>query len=139
LAKGLVLDPDSYRQLGYAIAERIEADHGLLKQLRSEVRPLRSAVRRIQPRSTTAVSLVGTDGGNNKVEFDPFLIQIIRVVDSNNEELCLEAISPTTDVATLSRRQFGANDQPVTALGEVMSYYRRCDGMLRQVLYKPAQ
>jgi hypothetical protein len=117
-----VLDPDSHRQLGQAIAERIEADHGLLEQLRSEIRPLRSAVRRIQPRTTTAVSLVGTDGGNNKVEFDPFLIQIIRVVDSNNEELCLEAISPTTNVALLSRQQFDASGEPSTALGYMMAY-----------------
>lgn len=80
MTEGLVLDPDSHRQLGHAIAERIESDHGLLERSRSEIRPLRSAVRRIHPRSTTAVSLVGTDGGNNKVEFDSFLIQIIRVV-----------------------------------------------------------
>ena len=36
---------------------------------------------RIQPRTTTSISLVGTDGGNNKIQYDPFLIQLIRVVE----------------------------------------------------------
>jgi hypothetical protein len=116
-----VLDPDSYQKLGDSIAERIEADHDMLDQLRREIRPLRSSVRLIQPRTSTAIALVGTDGGNNKVEFDPFLIQIIRVVDSNREELCLEAISPTTDVDELGRRQFDSDGNPITAMGEMMS------------------
>ena len=82
------------------IGARIEADYDLLRQLREEIRPLRSSVRRIQPRNTTSISLVGTDGGNNRIQFDPFLLQLVRVVDSSNNEYCLEAVTPTTDVSS---------------------------------------
>src|SRR2546423_1404178 len=77
------------------ISARVVEDRAVLDELRAEIRPLRTAVRRILPRTTTAISLVGTDGGNNAIPFDPFLIQIIRVVDSSNNEYCLEVISPS--------------------------------------------
>ena len=72
------------------------------------------------PRTTTAISLVAADGGNNRIQFDPFLVQVIRVVDSSNNQLCLEAVTPTTSVATLSKKQFGHDGMPATALGHLM-------------------
>jgi len=80
----------------------IWAPHDILDELRAEIQPLKSATRRIQPRSTTAISLVGTDGGNNRIEFDPFMVQLIRVVDSSNNEYCLEAVTPTTDLRVVN-------------------------------------
>jgi hypothetical protein len=71
---------------------------------------------------TTSISLVGTDGGNNQLQFDPFLVQLIRVVDSSNNEHCLEAISPTTPIESLAARQFSADGLPSTALGEMMAF-----------------
>src|SRR6266852_4543806 len=114
-----MLEAESHAKLRVEIAERIRADRRLLDQLRTEIRPLKSETRRIQARSTTSISLVGTDGGNNALQFDPFLVQLIRVVDSSNNEYCLEAITPSTSVTRLGAAQFSA-DQPVTALGELM-------------------
>src|ERR1043165_4479132 len=101
-----MIDPATQNQLKQAINECIGADQGVLDALREEIRPLRSQTRRIQPRATTSISLVGTDGGNNQLQFDPFLVQLIRVVDSSNNEYCLEAISPTTPIDALGRRHF---------------------------------
>jgi hypothetical protein len=117
---GPMIEPESHEKLRREIAERIEADRGLLDALRAEVRPLRSEVRRIQPRATTSISLVGTDGGNNSIQFDPFLVQLIRVVDSSNNEYCLEAITPTTSVSALSRAQFRTDGFPSSPLGDMM-------------------
>jgi hypothetical protein len=117
-----MIEPQSHEQLKQEIAARMLEDRALLDQLRSEVRPLRSEARLIQPRNTTAVSLVGTDGGNNSLQFDPFLVQLIRVVDSSNNEYCLEAITPTTNVANLSAKQFNSDGSPKTALGTMMKY-----------------
>lgn len=117
-----MLQPESHEELKREIAERIVEDKGILDDLRDEIRPLRSNVRRIQPRTTTSISLVGTDGGNNKLQFDPFLVQLIRVVDSSNNEYCLEAITPTTSITSLSRKQFNASGAPITAMGKMMSF-----------------
>jgi hypothetical protein len=117
-----MIDPASQDQLREVIADCISSDRGVLDALREEIRPLKSATRRIQPRVTTSISLVGTDGGNNQLEFDPFLIQLIRVVDSSNNEYCLEVVSPTTPIQKLNECQFDANGSPRTALGEMMAF-----------------
>jgi len=117
-----MIDPASQAQLREAIADCIGSDQGVLDALREEIYPLKSATRRIQPRATTSISLVGTDGGNNQLQFDPFLIQLVRVVDSSNNEYCLEAVSPTTPVQKLNERQFAADGAARTALGEMMAF-----------------
>ena len=117
-----MLDLQSHIALKVEIRKQIDRDMRVLESLRDEVKPLRSTVRRIQPRSTTSISLVGTDGGNNRIQFDPFLVQLVRVVDSSNNEYCLEAITPTTSVSELSRMQFDENDEPSTPLGKLMEY-----------------
>ncbi len=117
-----MIDPATQQKLKQAIAECIEADKGVLDQLRSEIGPLKDVVKRIQPRTTTSISLVATDGGNNQLQFDPFLVQVVRVVDSSNNEYCLEAVSPTSPIDALSRRQFNADGSAATPLGEMMLY-----------------
>ncbi len=117
-----MFDPSTQAQLKQAIADCIISDQGILHELREEIRPLRQQTKRIQPRATTSISLVGTDGGNNQLQFDPFLVQLIRVVDSSNNEYCLEAISPTTPIEVLGRRHFDKHGEPISALGEMMKY-----------------
>jgi len=117
-----MIEPQSYLQLKHEIVESISADRGLLAQLRDEIRPLRNEVRPIYSRNATSISLVATDGGNMSLQFDPFLVQIIRIVDSSNHEYCLEAVTPTTRISSLSAKQFHADGTPCTALGAMMAY-----------------
>ena len=115
-----MLDPQEIPELRTRMRERAEQDRRILETLREEVRSLKSAVKRIAPRSATSLSLVASDGGNNKIHFDPFLMQIVRVVDSFGQQLCLDVVSPTTDTDELSARQFDGKSQPQTALGHMM-------------------
>lgn len=115
-----MIDPESIDALREQVASSISADRRVLDELREEVRGLKSGTRRIQPRTTTAISLVGTDGGNNRIEYDPFMVQLIRVVDSSNNEYCLEAITPTTDRRLLNERHVTSDGKPLTALGRLM-------------------
>lgn len=116
-----MIDPQTHKDLKNEILERILSDKEILENLRSEIRAVKSAVKRIQPRATTSISLVGTDGGNNQLQFDPFMVQIVRVVDSSNNQLCLEVITPTSDSSQLSRKHI-EGDTAHTALGEMMKY-----------------
>lgn len=116
-----MLDSDSHERLSLEIRRQVESDRNILNQLRAEVSPLVSQTRRISPRSATSISLVAADGGNNQLRFDPFLVQLVRVVDSSNNEYCLEAVSPTMSVSALSARQFADPEHP-TALGRLMRY-----------------
>jgi hypothetical protein len=116
-----VIDQDTYLHLKSEIALRTAADRALLDKLRADVRPLVGSTRRIHPRAATSISLVATDGGNNSVRFDPFMLQVVRVVDSNDNELCLEVVTPTTPIFELDARQFDGNGQPISSLGRLMA------------------
>lgn len=116
-----MLDPASQSDLREAITHQIMEDDGVLDELRSEIRPLLRDTRRIGARSATSISLVAADGGNNQLRFDPFLVQLVRVVDSSNNEYCLEVVSPTMSTAALSARQF-EHPQGPTALGRLMLF-----------------
>ncbi len=117
-----MIDPASQAQLKGAITDCIGTDRQVLDALREEIHSLRSATRQIRPRATTSISLVAADGGNNQLQFDPFLIQLVRVVDSSNNEYCLEVVSPTTPVEKLDARQFAPDGATRTALGAMMAF-----------------
>jgi len=117
-----MIDPASQAQLKGAVAECVKTDRDVLDALREEIRVLKGSTHLIQPYSATSISLVATDGGNNQLQFDPFLIQVVRVVDSSNNEYCIEAVSPTTPTEILSKRQFAPDGSPNTALGEMMDF-----------------
>lgn len=108
---------DDIRQ---AIDEQTRSDRRLLDELLSDVRSIRSDVRTIKRRTTTSISLVASDGGNNKLAFDPFLMQVVRIVDSLGAEEMLDVISPTLDPDDLVKRHLD-NGVPKTALGRLMA------------------
>lgn len=115
-----MLDPDILPAIRAAIRRQTRSDGGVLDELRADVRRMCADVRPVRARSTTAISLVASDGGNNRLEYDPFSIQLVRVVDSYGQDFLLDAVSPTTDTDELSRRHLGASGAPASALGRLM-------------------
>jgi hypothetical protein len=112
-----MLEDDVRGAITTLISERLVVEQGRLNHLRDDVRPLKSLVRTMQPRGTTSIAFVGADGGNNQLKFDPFYVQLIRVVDSSNNSYVLDVITPQTDTEALSKKHF--ND-PDSKLGLLM-------------------
>jgi hypothetical protein len=117
-----MIEPESLSALSNAIRDCINAESDVLAQMREDMRTLKAATRRIQPRSATAISLVGTDGGNNQIHFDPFLVQLIRVVDSSQNEYCLEVVTPRSSIEELNARHLNPDGTGRTSLGRMMAY-----------------
>lgn len=97
-----MLDPKSLELIRDEIQAAVDCDSRLLQELREEASAVKKATKQIRSHPTTAISLVGTDGGNNQITYDPFLIQLVRVVDSSENEYCLEAVTPFTDLDLLT-------------------------------------
>ena len=116
-----MFSPKELPELKKAIQLATIRDRRLLDNLRQEVRELCDKVQIVYPRSATTVSFVASDGGNNKLVFDPFQVHLIRVVDSYGEQLCLDAVTPTADIKNLSRQQFNDDGSPRTSLGRLMA------------------
>jgi hypothetical protein len=117
-----VIDPETMAQVSEAVHRCVYDERYLLEEMQNDVRPLKGDTRRILPRSATAISLVGTDGGNNKLQYDPFLVQLVRVVDSNAAEHCLEVVVPDTPLDILDARHLDAQGRGVTPLGRMLEY-----------------
>lgn len=119
-----MFEPDEIPEVKRAIRECAIQDRQLLDDLRNEVKEMRPNVRSIQPRRMNSFSLVASESTNNKLVYDPFYFQLIRVVDSNGYNLCLDTITPSTNTDLLSLRQFDALGKPSTALGTLMQALR---------------
>lgn len=114
-----MIEPEIIEELASKVRENIERDQSLLDAMLSDLRTLKSNTRRIQARSATAISLVGTDGGENSVKFDPFMVQIVRVVDSSDNQHCLEVVTPASDFSDLNTRHFDGGGAGLTPLGRL--------------------
>ena len=99
-----MLDVSTIETLERLMRETMKKDSVLLNTLRDEIRPLKNTTKKIFPRTTTSISLVGTDGGNNRLVFDPFIVQIIRVVDSSDNQYYMDVITPTTPIKDLNNK-----------------------------------
>jgi hypothetical protein len=105
-----MFEPKHLDSIRAAIERQTSTDAALLQRLREDVRERLGPVQVIRPRAASAVSLVASDGGSNRLGFDPFSLELVRVMDSNGDQLLLDAISPSTDPDELLARHHERGD-----------------------------
>jgi hypothetical protein len=81
-----------------------KSDDPLLKKFRAYARRLSSNVRPLRTYSVNAVSFVSADGGDNRLTFNPAVVELVRVVDSRGNQCALDAIASTADSQELNDR-----------------------------------
>ena len=106
----------SLEEIKQRLGRAVEVDFELLEQLRREARALKQHEASLRPHSSTVVSLVATDGGDNALVFDPFELLVTRVADSYGEELFFDVVTPRDNLQRINDRHF----EEGTVLGRLM-------------------
>ena len=81
-----------------------KADDPIIEKFRKYARRLKSNVRPIRTYSVNAVSFVSSDGGDNRLVFNPSIVELVRVVDSRGNECALDAVSSSTNIQEMGDR-----------------------------------
>src|SRR5437879_1286245 len=95
------LDLDAVRA---KVLRAYDADDPVLQKFRGYARSLRDRVRPLRTYSVNAVSFVSMDGGDNRLVFNPAVVELVRVVDSRGRECAMDAVARTAKLAELEKR-----------------------------------
>jgi len=95
------LDLDALRT---RIREAQLTNDPILATFREFARRLKQDIKPLRPYSVNAVSFVSADGGDNRLTFNPSVIELVRVVDSRGNECALDAVPNTAALAELEKR-----------------------------------
>jgi hypothetical protein len=86
------------------IREAQLSNDAILARFRAFARRLKQDIKPLRPYSVNAVSFVSADGGDNRLTFNPSVIELVRVVDSRGNECALDAIPNTAALSELEKR-----------------------------------
>lgn len=86
------------------ISAAYRADDPIIEKFRSYARRIKNDIRPIRTYSVNAVSFVSSDGGDNRIVFNPSIVELVRVVDSRGNECALDAVSSSTKVGEIEDR-----------------------------------
>lgn len=81
-----------------------KADDPIIEKFRTYARRLKNNIRPIRTYSVNAVSFVSSDGGDNRLVFNPSIVELVRVVDSRGNECALDAVSSSTNIQEMKDR-----------------------------------
>ena len=97
------------------------ADDSLLKTFRTYARRLSADIKPLRPYSVNAVSFVSADGGDNRLVFNPSIIELIRVVDSRGNQYVLDVVASTSKLSELEQRATAGVPDGITPLQRLCS------------------
>ena len=74
----MALAEDDFEQIRSRVQAAYEIEEPVVQKFREFAKRLKNEVKEIKPYSANAVSFVSTDGGDNRLYFNPAVIELIR-------------------------------------------------------------
>ena len=115
-------DLDSLRQ---RVRAAYKTDDPILSKFREYARRLRDHVKPLRSYAVNAVSFVSADGGDNRLTFNPAVVELVRVVDSRGNQCALDAVPSTITLPELEQRTIGSSAAVVTPLARLCNDLRK--------------
>jgi len=91
------------------IKSQIESNYNateepIINDLRNFAKKIKQNIKVLRPYTSTAVSFVSADGGNNYIKFSPCILELVRVVDSRGVQCAIDPIFGNSDLNALNER-----------------------------------
>jgi hypothetical protein len=104
------------QELRAKVAAAYQVDDPLLQKFRGYARRLRGKVKPLRSYSVNAVSFVSADGGDNRLAFNPAIVELVRIVDSRGNQCALDAVASTASLQELEERAKAGTSKVVIPL-----------------------
>lgn len=117
----MALAQDNFDQIRSRVQSAYETEEPILQKFREFARRLKNDIKPIRPYSVNAVSFVSADGGDNRLYFNPAVIELVRVVDSRGNQCALDAIAGNARYESLDYRGESGNPLMVQPLQKLCS------------------
>jgi hypothetical protein len=109
------------QELRAKVAAAYQADDPLLQRFRGYARRLKEKTKPLRAYSVNAVSFVSADCGDNRLTFNPAIVELVRVVDSRGNQCALDALASTSSLEELEERAKPGTSKVVLPLQRLCS------------------
>lgn len=100
----MALADDNFEEIKRRVFDAYKNEDPVLQKFREYARRIKNDVKPIRPYSVNAVSFVSSDGGDNRLYFNPAVIELVRVVDSRGNQCALDAIAGNSKASDFNER-----------------------------------
>lgn len=124
----MALAENNFGEIKQRVFDAYQNEDPVLQNFRRFARQLKNDVKPIKTYSVNAVSFVSADGGDNRLYFNPAVIELVRVVDSRGNQCALDAIAANSKSHEFNERAKSGNKFLVPPLKKL------CDDLKCEVL-----
>lgn len=100
----MALAESNFEDIKGRVFDAYKNEDRIISQFREYAKRMRDDVKPIRTYSVNAVSFVSSDGGDNRLYFNPAVIELVRVVDSRGNQCALDAIAGNTASSAFNER-----------------------------------
>lgn len=124
----MALADNNFDEIKRRVFDAYKNEDPIIQKFREYARRIKNNIKPIRPYSVNAVSFVSSDGGDNRLYFNPAVIELVRVVDSKGNQCALDAIAGNSKAADFNER--AKSESPVL----VEPLRRLCEDLKMSVL-----